>query len=100
MSSLTAFPYKYHGFDGSKDLKCKFCETYRAHVTVARAAEDVIYITDGHQIQVCRTCLERLRLTLKEAFKEYMKDHMLHNAKSKSEARRLEHQLGKRKETE
>lgn len=67
MSSLKPFRYTYHGFDGKH--RCQYCKVYKAHVTINDP--DAFGI---HYLDMCKTCLERMRITLKQVFKDYLAD--------------------------
>lgn len=88
MSSLKPFEYEYHGFDGKEHLLCSMpgC-CYRAHVTIPTVhvslevtqerqklslEKSMNYSTLAFPLSLCKTCLERMRITLKLAFKEYL----------------------------
>lgn len=61
------FPYIYHGHTPPAEgpVAVCMCRVYAAVVTV-----DLF----GLRLEFCRSCLERIRPTLKEAFKEMIAD--------------------------
>ena len=62
-SSLKPFRYTYLGSDGK--YRCMFCKVYRAHVSIDEPdAFGIKYI------DLCRACIERMRITLKLALNE------------------------------